>query len=243
MVTGGNSGIGLSMAHALCAAGADVAVWGSQESKTQEAAKALSVYGTRVVAVTADVAEEDDVVSAFDCSVTELGKVDICIACAGISGTNSRFVKQTAAEWHRVSAVNLDGVFYTLRAAAQHLVARGEGGSLIVVASFLSIRGQARTQAYAASKAGVTGLVRACAVELGGDGIRVNAVLPGYVRTPLSQAMLEWESFSSRTLPRIPLGRWGDPEDLGGIAVYLASDASRWHTGDTIVIDGGLAVT
>lgn len=243
VVTGGNSGIGFAAARALCEAGARVAIWGSNEVKTKTAAEELAERGHDAIAVTVDVAEESDVDAAFAFSVAELGSVDTVLACAGVGGAPEPFHRASTAEWHRVVSVNMDGVFYTFRAGARHLIDRGAGGSLIVVSSMMALLGQPRTQPYSASKAAVTGLVRATAAELGPRGIRVNAVLPGYVETPLASELLGHAPFAERALPRIALRRWGRPDDVAGIIVYLASAASAWHTGDAIVVDGGYSVT
>jgi len=145
----------------------------------------------------------------------------------------------TSDEWRRVLRVNLDGAFFTLRAVAKHMVARGGGGSLVVTSSLAAIEGAARGEHYAATKGGVISMVRALAVELARHGIRANAVLPGWIDTPMTERTLRGDPFLARVLPRVPARRWGVPEDFGGIAVYLASDASRYHTGDTFVVDGG----
>jgi NAD(P)-dependent dehydrogenase (short-subunit alcohol dehydrogenase family) len=119
----------------------------------------------------------------------------------------------------------------------------GRGGSLVAVSSIMAKLGQPRMQPYAASKGSIGGLVRAAAAELGPHGIRVNAVLPGYVETPLAAGAISHAPWADATLPRIPLGRWGQPADIAGIVVYLASPASRWHTGSEIVVDGGYSVS
>jgi NAD(P)-dependent dehydrogenase (short-subunit alcohol dehydrogenase family) len=148
----------------------------------------------------------------------------------------------TAAEWRRVLSVNLDGAFFTLRAAARHMVGRAGGGSLVVTASLAAISGQARGEHYAASKGGLVSMMKALAVELARHGVRANAILPGWIDTPMTEKALAWDKFVERVLPRVPLRRWGVPGDFGAIAVYLASDASAYHTGDTFIIDGGYSV-
>ncbi len=242
LVTGGNSGIGLGMAEALAVAGADVCIWGTNEAKNAEAKRRLEQHGRRVIALRCDVGEEAEVDRAFAETVAALGRVDACFANAGIGGAAPSFVEMTTAEWRRVMRVNLDGVFFTFRAAARHMVGRPGGGSLVVVSSLASVEGTARGQHYAATKGGVNAIVRGLAVELARHGIRANAVLPGWIDTPLTEHTFASEPMQRKVLPRIPIRRWGTRDDFGGIAVYLASDASAYHTGDSIVIDGGYRV-
>lgn len=242
LVTGGNSGIGLGMASALAQAGADVAIWGTNEAKNEAAAAELQQHGTKVVALRCDVGEEAEVEAAFAATIEALGKVDSCFANAGIGGGAPSFAEFTLEQWRRVTRVNLDGVFLTFRAAVRHLVERGEGGSLAVTSSLSAIEGAARNQAYASTKGGVVSMMKGLAVELARYGIRANAILPGWIDTPMTAPAFGWEKFSEKVLPRVPMRRWGEPDDFGGIAVYLASDASRYHTGDTIVVDGGYGI-
>ena len=148
----------------------------------------------------------------------------------------------TADEWRRVLRVNLDGAFFTLQAAVRHMVERGEGGSVVVTTSGSAFQGQQKGEHYGASKAGVIALVKAIAVEHARHGIRGNAILPGWVETDMTAPVFGWDKFVANVMPRIPLRRWGAPDDFAGVAVYLASDASKWHTGDTFVIDGGYLI-
>lgn len=243
LVTGGNSGIGLGMAEGLAMAGADVAIWGTSEDKNADAARRLQEHGGRVVALRCDVGDEEQVDRSFAATVDALGKVDSCFANAGVGGGGgTRLVDFSTEDWHRVLRVNLDGVFYTFRAAARHLVERNEGGSLVVTSSLASVHGPARNEAYAASKGAVNALVRSMAVELGPKRIRVNAVLPGWIETPMTEPMMEWDKFREAVLARIPARRFGTPDDFAGIAVYLASAASAYHSGDSILIDGAYAL-
>jgi hypothetical protein len=244
LITGGNSGIGLGMAEAVAAAGAAVCIWGTNAEKNAAAAKKLGEHGGRVLALACDVADEAAVEGAFAETVRTFGRVDACFANAGVSGRagNQSFAEMTTDEWRRVMSVNLDGAFFTLRAAARHMVARGDGGSLVVTSSLAALSGQARGEHYAATKGGLISMMKALAVELARYGVRANAVVPGWIDTPMTEAVLRWDRFSEKVLPRVPMRRWGTPEDFGGIAVYLASDASRYHSGDTFVIDGGYAV-
>lgn len=241
LVTGGNAGIGLGFAHGLAAAGADIAIWGTNEGKNAAAVEELRTHGRQVAAFRCDVGDEDEVAAAFAATLETFGKVDSCFANAGVSGTMP-FVDMSLDEWRRVTRVNLDGAFLTLRAAVRHMVDRGEGGSLVGTASVAAVHGPARGEHYAATKAGLAAMVRALAVEFGRHGVRANAVLPGWIETAMTERLLAWDRFRDAALPRVPLRRWGVPADFGGIAVYLASPASAYHTGDTIVVDGGYTV-
>ncbi|HLG01532.1 MAG TPA: SDR family NAD(P)-dependent oxidoreductase [Acidimicrobiia bacterium] len=242
LVTGGNSGIGLGMADALAQAGAGVCVWGTSAEKNAAAADQLAAHGTTVHTVVCDVGDEDAVERGFAETVERLGRVDACFANAGVAGMVSSFVEMSTEEWRRVMRVNLDGAFFTLRAAARHMTERGDGGSLVVTSSLAAIEGQPRGEHYAATKGALVSMTRALAVELARVGVRANAVLPGWIETPMADPLLNWDRFRERVLPRVPLRRWGEPGDLGGIAVYLASDASSYHTGDLILIDGGYSI-
>jgi NAD(P)-dependent dehydrogenase (short-subunit alcohol dehydrogenase family) len=242
LVTGGNSGIGLGMARALAEAGADVAIWGTNAAKNAEAVAALAATGVRAHAETCDVGDEAAVECAFAGTLAALGRVDACFANAGTYGRKMRFTDLDREEWHRVTRVNLDGAFYTLRTAARHMVERGGGGSLVGTASLAAIEGAARNAQYAATKGAMVAVIRALAVELARHGIRANAVLPGWIETPMTARSVGDEKFSAAVLPRIPARRWGTGADFGGIAVYLASDAAAYHSGDCLVIDGAYSL-
>ena len=236
VVTGGNGGIGYGMAEALIASGARVAIWGSNPEKT---AKAKASLGANAEAFVCDVSNEEAVEKAFADSVAALGHVDACFANAGISSKPTPILDMTLADFRRVLQVNVEGVFLTFRAAARHMAGRGEGGVLVATASTAAIEGAARNSHYGASKGAVTSYVRALAVELARHRIRVNSILPGWIETEMTARAMGDERFAKSVLPRIPARRWGTWNDFGGIAVYLASDASSYHTGEQFVIDGG----
>ncbi|HEY5634978.1 MAG TPA: glucose 1-dehydrogenase [Burkholderiaceae bacterium] len=239
VVTGGNGGIGLGMARALLGAGASVAIWGSNEAKTLAARDALAADGGQVEAFVCDIGNEAQVERAFAASVQALGKVDACFANAGVSARPTPLLEMTHEEFRRVMRVNVDGVFFTFRAAARHMSARGQGGVLVATASTAAVEGAARNSHYGASKGAVTSYVRALAVELARYRIRVNSILPGWIETDMTARAMADERFAGAVMPRIPARRWGTIDDFGGIAVYLASDASAYHTGEQFVIDGG----
>jgi NAD(P)-dependent dehydrogenase (short-subunit alcohol dehydrogenase family) len=242
LVTGGNGGIGLGMADALAQAGADVVVWGTNAGKNSDAEKTLRAHGVRVLTRKVDVSRENEVVAGMADAVKEMGRIDAVFANAGIGGS-APFAEMTTELFHRVHAVNEDGVFWTFREATKHMMARAEagdaGGSLVVIASTAGIEGAARNAAYGASKGAVMSMVRAIAVELARYGIRANSIAPGWIATDMTMSSQKSEKFTEKVISRVPSRRWGEPEDFGGIAVYLASDASSYHTGEAFVIDGG----
>jgi NAD(P)-dependent dehydrogenase (short-subunit alcohol dehydrogenase family) len=242
LVTGGNGGIGLGMADALARHGADVAIWGTNPDKNAAAHESLARHGRRVASIVCDVGDEAAVQEALAATVDQLGRVDSCFANAGVAGRAPSFLEMTSDEWHRVLRVNLDGAFYTLQAATRHMVERGGGGSLVVTTSGSAFQGQQRGQHYGGSKAAVIAMMKAIAVEHARHGIRANAILPGWIETDMTAPALGWDKFVANVLPRVPMRRWGTPDDFGGVAVYLASEASRYHTGDTFVIDGGYLI-
>ncbi len=243
LVTGGNSGIGLGMAEAVAEAGADVAIWGTNAAKNKAAQARLDKTGRKILALECDVGDEKAVDAAFAETVAKLGRVDGCFANAGVSGRgNHSFADMTSEEWHRVLRVNLDGAFYTFRAATRHMIERGGGGSLAGTASLAAIEGAARSEHYGATKGGMISMVRGLAVELARHGIRANSILPGWIETNMTANAVANEKFRNNVLPRIPVRRWGTGADFGGIAVYLMSSASSYHTGDTFLIDGGYAL-
>lgn len=243
LITGGNSGIGLGMAHALAQSGADICVWGTSAERNSAAVGELAKHGTRVHAVRCDVAEEEQVTEAFTETVRTLGRVDSCFANAGVSGRGVPFTQMSLAEFRRVTRVNLDGAFLTLRTAAAHMIERGGGGVLVGTSSVSAIHGAPRNEAYSASKAGLASIMRGLAVELARYGISAHAITAGWVDTPLAGKLLHNEKFEANVMPRMPGRRWGAPSDFGPLAVYLASQpAGGFHTGDSFVIDGGYSI-
>lgn len=240
LVTGGNGGIGLGMAEGCAAEGADLVIWGTNPDKLGAATARLEAAGARVLAQQVDVSDHDAVVAAFAEAVEAMGRVDCAMANAGISvGRSVPFVEQTPDDWHRVFAVNLDGLMVTLREAARHMIERGEGGSLVGVSSTSAIHGAPRGQAYAASKAAVLAIVRGLSVELARYGIRCNSVIPGWTETEMTAPGRENEKFLANTTARTPIRRWGTPDDFGRVGAFLADPTQVFHTGDEVVLDGG----
>ena len=243
LVTGGNGGIGLGVAKAVAEAGADVAIWGTNAAKNAAAQAELAARGGKVVALQCDVGDEAAVEAAFARTLEALGRVDGCFANAGVGGGGSAsFLEMTAEQWRRVLRVNLDGAFYTFRAAARHMVERGGDGVLVGTASLAAIEGSPRSEHYAATKGGMISMVRSLAVEFARHNVRAHAILPGWIETDMTQRLTTNDRFRERVMPRIPMRRWAQGDDFGGIAVYLMSTAARYHTGDTFVIDGGYSL-
>jgi NAD(P)-dependent dehydrogenase (short-subunit alcohol dehydrogenase family) len=247
VVTGGNRGIGLGLAEGLVAAGATVALWARDEARNAEACGHLDKLGggveggRRALGVRCDVSDEAQVAEAMRRTLAETGKVDSLFANAGVGGV-APFVDMSFAEWRRVMAINLDGAFLTLREAARHLVERGEGGSLVAISSVSAVHGAPNMEHYAASKTAILALVRGLAVELARHRVRCNAILPGWTETEMLEPGRSNQRWVDATIRRTPVRRWGVPSDFRDIAAYLADPAPVFHTGDSIVIDGGYTV-
>ena len=239
LVTGGNSGIGLGMAEALAAHGADVAIWGTNPDKNTAAAERLRAHGGRVLDVVCDVGDHEAVIASTKRTVDELGRIDSCFVNAGVGGQAPSFVGMSEEEWRRVMRVNLDGAFFTAQEAVKQMVAQESGGSVVFTTSGSALYGQQRGQHYGGSKGALISMMKGIAVEHARHGIRCNAILPGWIESDMTAPALSWDTFVAKVLPRVPMRRWGSPADFGGLAVYLASAASSYHTGDVITIDGG----
>ena len=246
LITGGNGGIGLGMAEGLAKAGAGVVIWGLNPEKNAAARAALESHGGKVLVQRVDVGDESAVIAGMGEALAAVGRLDFVAANAGVGGGAPSFAEFTTEQWRRVTTINLDAVFWTFREACKHMVERAgrgdAGGSLLVTSSTSAIDGAPRNQAYAATKGGVIAMIRGLAVEYARHGIRANAVLPGWIRSDMTSGLQGWDKFNQQVISRVPMRRWGEPEDFAGIAVYLASDASRFHTGDSFVIDGGYTI-
>ncbi|MAQ57708.1 MAG: 2-deoxy-D-gluconate 3-dehydrogenase [Chloroflexi bacterium] len=238
LITGGNSGIGLGMAIGLAQAGADVCVWGTNPDKNAAAEKEILAVGGKAAALRCDVSQENEVEAAFAETINLFGKVDSCFANAGAGG-GAPFQEFPTDVWNRVMGINLDGTFFTFRAAAKHMIERGEGGRLIGTSSLSALDGAARNEAYAATKGAMISMTRGLSVELARYGITANTIIPGWIETAMTAPRVGDDTFEDRVIKRVPVRRWGQPDDFAGIAVYLASDASSYQTGEDFVIDGG----
>ncbi len=241
LVTGGNGGIGLGMARGLAQAGATVVITGRNQDKSQQALAGLRKRGWRADALEADVSEEGAVGRLMAQVIALHGRLDILVNNAGIN-IRSPAQDLSLADWHAVMDTNLTSAFLCARAAWPHMKAAG-GGKVINIGSMMSIFGAAYAPAYSASKGGLVQFTRSLASAWAQDNIQANAVLPGWIDTELTQkARVQVDGLNDRVLARTPAGRWGTPQDLAGIAVFLASPASDFITGTAIPVDGGYSV-
>ncbi|HEY4736624.1 MAG TPA: glucose 1-dehydrogenase [Xanthobacteraceae bacterium] len=238
VITGGNAGIGFGMAQGLAAAGAAIVIAGRRNDKNREAAQAIEAFNVKTAVVEVDVCEEASCRGLVEATVEQLGRLDILVNNAGVN-IRKQPEALTAAEWNKVMDTNLTGAFLCSHAAYPHMKNAG-GGKIVNTGSMLSIFGASFAAAYAASKGGIVQMTKALACAWAKDNIQVNAILPGWIDTPLTQsARREVPGLNERVLARTPAGRWGKPEDLVGIAVFLASPASDFITGAAIPVDGG----
>lgn len=245
LITGGNGGIGLGFGEAIAASGGDVCIWGRNADKNAEALEKLNAAGPggNHTALVCDVADEADVDRRFAETLEAHGRVDGCFANAGMSARGTAFTEMTIEQWRQVMSVNMEGCFFTFRAAARHMVERSKNGDpfgrLVGTASLAALSGPARNEHYAASKGGLVSMMNALAIEFARHGVTANAVLPGWVETEMTEKAFADPRFHGNVMPRMPMRRWGKPEDFGGIAVYIMSEASSFHTAESFLIDGG----
>lgn len=238
VVTGGNGGIGFGMARGLAKAGARVVVAARNEAKSRDAVQELRALGSDSLAIFVDVADEKSIDGLIHQTIEQCGRLDILVNNAGI---NIRKPAQEVAldEWRDVIDTNLTSAFLCSRGAYPHMKALG-GGKIINIGSMMSIFGASFAPAYCASKGGIVQLTKSLAVAWASDNIQVNAVLPGWIDTDLTrQARKSIAGLNERVLARSPSGCWGSIDDLAGVAVFLASDASSFITGASIPVDGG----
>jgi 2-deoxy-D-gluconate 3-dehydrogenase len=234
-VTGANTGIGRGIAEALAGAGADVACIG--RSDPSDTLAGVEKLGRRGHWIKADLGEKPDHTAIVAAVIAKLGALHVLVNNAGIIRRNNA-IDFTEADWDAVLDVNLKAVFFLSQAAARHMIPNG-GGKIINIASMLSFQGGIRVPSYTASKSGVAGLTRLLANEWAPSGIGVNAIAPGYFATNNTVALQADVKRNAEILGRIPAGRWGDPKDLGGAAVFLASNASNYVHGIVLPVDGG----
>jgi 2-dehydro-3-deoxy-D-gluconate 5-dehydrogenase len=238
VITGGNTGIGLGIAKGLAEAGAAIVIAGRRAEKNLQAAKTLEAFNVRSAAVEVDVGKEESCRAMIERVVERLGRIDILVNNAGIA-IRKQPEDYTLAEWNKVIDTNLTGTFLCARAAHPHMKKAG-GGKILNIGSMLSIFGASFAAPYAASKGGIVQVTKALACAWAKDNIQVNAILPGWIDTQLTQAARqEVPGLNERVLARTPAGRWGEPDHFAGIAVFLASAASDFITGAAIPVDGG----
>jgi NAD(P)-dependent dehydrogenase (short-subunit alcohol dehydrogenase family) len=247
LATGANSGIGLGFLQGCARQGADVVVWGRRADKNAEAVTALLALGARRAhAEAVDVTREAEVDAAFAATLKTMGRVDCVFANAGYSQRAASFPDMSSDDYHALLNVNMHGAFYTLRAATRHMRERAKagdpGGSLVACGSLSIFHGLQGLEHYAASKGALSAMIKGLAVEMGQYGVRANMIAPGYIITGMMEGNPKTEAVSKHFAAITPLARPGTIADIEGPAAYLASEASRFHTGDILVIDGGRLV-
>ena len=241
IVTGGNGGIGLGMALGMARAGATIVIAGRDAAKNAAAVKEIQATGAKSSASNVDVLLEESCRSLIADTVKTHGRLDILVNNAGIN-IRKQPQEYTLAEWHRVLDSNLTSAFVCSQAAYPVMRKTGSG-KMINIGSMMSIFGASFTTAYAASKGGIVQMTKAMATAWAKDNIQVNAILPGWIDTALTQrARHDVPTLHDSVLKRTPAGRWGTPDDFAGIAVFLASSASNYVTGAAITVDGGYSV-
>jgi len=241
IVTGGNGGIGLGMAKGMAEAGAAIVVAGRDAAKNAAAVKEIQDLRATASAIAVDVLKEDSCRALIADTVKRHGRLDILVNNAGIN-IRKQPQEYTLAEWHKVLDSNLTSAFLCSHAAYPEMMKTG-GGKMINIGSMMSIFGASFTTAYAASKGGIVQMTKAMATAWAKDRIQVNAILPGWIDTALTQrARQDVPALHDSVLKRTPAGRWGTPGDFAGIAVFLAAAASDYVTGAAITVDGGYSV-
>ena len=240
LVTGANTGIGQGIALALAAAGADIAAVG--RSDASETCAKVRAMGRRCELISADLSTIAPVRGVIDGVIESLGGLDILVNNAGII-RRADSVDFTEADWDAVIDTNLKVLFFLCQAAGRHMIAHhaatGQRGKIINIASMLSFQGGIRVPSYTASKSGVAGLTKLLACEWAAKGVNINAIAPGYIATNNTEALRDDETRARQILERIPEGRWGSPQDIGGAAVFLASRAADYVQGHILAVDGG----
>jgi NAD(P)-dependent dehydrogenase (short-subunit alcohol dehydrogenase family) len=247
VITGGNSGLGLGFARGIARMGGAVEIWGRAAERNESARAELESLGARASARQVDVSSEEAIIAGFDAVMKTYGRIDCVIANAGLPPPRSSDTMAVSTEEFRsFLEISFFGAYFTLREGARHMIARAEagepGGSLVFCGSLSIYQGLPGKGAYAGAKAGMGAIVRSLAVELGKYGIRANTVAPGYTKTGMTGGSDELTPVDQYFASKTPIPRPGYPADFEGIAAYLASDASSFHSGDTIVIDGAALI-
>lgn len=240
-VTGASRGIGRSIAVALAGAGADVALVARSEHGLAETAADIAAVGRKAFVIPADVTSQEAVDAAAARAIEQLGHVDVVVNNAGGSNFMAAFLDLRLAGWDKLMRLNLDSAVYVCHAIGGHLVERGEG-SVINVASVAGLTGSPLLSPYGAAKAGLISLTKSLAVEWGATGVRVNALCPGWTATDLNRQLWDDPVSGPATVATVPMHRWGRAEEMAGPAVFLASAASSYMTGQVVVVDGGQTI-
>jgi NAD(P)-dependent dehydrogenase (short-subunit alcohol dehydrogenase family) len=240
LVTGAGRGIGRQLALVFAQAGADVAVNSRTETELGAVAEEIRALGRRAVVVRGDVSAATAAAAVVEAATAGLGQLDVLLNAAGIA-VRVPAEDTTEEQFDRVVDTNLKGTYFACQAAGRHMLARGTG-SIVNIGSLTTSFGLPLRSVYAATKGAVGQLTKTLAVEWAARGVRVNAIAPGWIHTPLTQPLVDNPEVTRWIVGRTPMGRWGRPEDLAGAAVYLASDASAFMTGQILYVDGGFIV-
>lgn len=239
-LTGAATGMGRAMAHRFAQEGADIAIADSNEAEMEVTADLVRSCGRRALVQPCDVSKPNDIRKMVVATVAQFGRVDVAVANAGIVETDTDCLLMSEAQWDRTLGVNLKGVFFTLQAAAKQMIEQGRGGRLLATASIMAEWGSAAGPAYAASKGGVRQVVRSFALACGRHGITCNAIAPGFIATPMTRMLMDDAQKTAYLVSHTPIGRFGQPEDVAGLAAFLASDEAGFITGAMVVADGGV---
>ena len=237
LVTGASRGLGKAMAIALAQAGADVALSARSSDRLKQVSNEIRKFGRKALVFPGDVSKETQVKQVVDAARKAFGKIDILINNAGVWG-GSYFVRLTKEAWDRVVDVNMTGSFLVAKAVGRVML-KQRSGKIINIASILGMKGSPQAIAYCAAKGALIQMTRVMAIELAAAGVQVNAIAPGFFATDMTRGYIEDQPALKQYVARIPSGRYGQPQDLAGLVVFLASQASNHITGQTIVIDGG----
>jgi 2-deoxy-D-gluconate 3-dehydrogenase len=238
IVTGGGSGIGKAIAKAVAQAGAEIVIAGRNKERLEETANEIRAFGRPVIPVRTDVSKMGDIQSLVDQTVRAFGKIDFLFNNAGIA-RRAPSEELTEKDWDETIDINLKAPFFLAQAVAREMISQKRKGKIIHTSSLTAVQGGKRVAAYAASKGGLSQVTKSMANDWAKYNILVNAIGPGWVETELTEALRQDQERLSEITKRIPLGRWAAPEDIAGAAIFLASDASDYITGQTIFVDGG----
>ncbi len=240
VVTGGNGGIGRAIALGLAEAGAAVAIFGRNEAKNESVLAELETLGVRSLSLRVDVTDRAGLPSAFERVESELGGIGILVNNAGIATISGGVLHEAPEDWDKVIATHLHATFLLSKLAAESMCRRKQG-KIINIASIYSLFGSKLAPSYSAAKGAVIQLTKSMAIELAPYNVQVNAIAPGWIETEMTVPVRE-SPWNDEILARVPAARWGQPEEIGGTAVYLAARASDFVTGATIFVDGGYAI-
>jgi len=238
LVTGASRGIGEAIAKGLAQAGADLILVSRNATLLEKVAKEIEGYGRKALPIAADIGDAEEIQGAVDIALKTFTKIDILVNNAGISPILKKAEEVTLKEWEEIVRVNLTGTFFFCQAVGKMMIQQG-GGKIINMVSVGAVVGFSRQIAYCATKGGILQLTKVLAIEWTRYNIQVNAIGPAYLETELTKGMRESKIISDNLLQRTPMGRFGKPEEIVGAAIYLASEASSYVTGQTVFVDGG----